>query len=188
MFSTAAVFLTIAAGLAGYGALLFTQRASEIKSKDLALVQERAANAEARAANAEVRAANAQAELERIRQRRLTPEQREHLISSLRSFHQGGFELWCQVGDYEATAFAQQFNAIFGELGWGMVMDILPANDPPKGISVVSHNKDKLPEFAERFVRAARETGIAVTIHDDPTDPRLDDTRVQLVVGSKPPP
>jgi len=162
-FSTAAVALTILAGLAGYGALLFTQRASEIKSKDLALVQERAANAE-------TRAANAQAELERIRPRVLTQEQRDRLMSSLKPFSHGTgrFELWCEPGDYEANGLAEQFNAMFDELGWGMVIAIAPAHGAPKGVSIVAHDKNKLPDFAARFVRAARETGIPVLVQDDP--------------------
>src|SRR5258705_5355399 len=63
---------------------------------------------------------------ERTRQRSLTPEQRKHLISSLKPFRLGGFEIWGQSGDPEATAFTEQFMDVFWDVGWGRQMGILP--------------------------------------------------------------
>jgi hypothetical protein len=125
---------------------------------------------------------------ERTRQRTFTLAQREHLISSLKPIRMGGFEIWGQEGDPESSAFAEQLVGIFGEVGWGMQMMILPDPHAPKGVTVRVHSKDKIPEFAARFVQAAGEIGLPVTISEDPKDQRLSETRVYLIVGSKLPP
>lgn len=123
--------------------------------------------------------------IERTTQRSLTSDQREHLVSSLRSIRQGFFEIWYRVGDFESAAFAEQFSDVFGEIGWGRPT---PQSDSsvPSGVTVRVHSKDGIPEFAARFVHAAGEIGVPVTVTEDTADSRLSDTRVYLMVGRKP--
>ena len=48
----------------------------------------------------------------------------------------------------------------------------------PSGVLVKVHSRDKIPEFAARFIKAAGEIGLAVALTEDAKDPRLSDTRV----------
>jgi hypothetical protein len=47
------------------------------------------------------------------------------------------------------------------------------------------HSKDNIPEFAARFVQAARDIGLPVAVSADPNNTRLSDTRVYLIAGGQ---
>jgi hypothetical protein len=151
---------------------------------------ERAATAEKVAAATQERAAKAEKELielrERIKQRTFTLDQRKHLVTSLKAIRLGGFEIWGQEGDPESNAFASQFAGVFAEVGWGYQTEILPNPRAPKGVTVKVHDKHKLPDYVARFLEAAREVQLDITLVEDREDPRLDEHRSYLIVGRKP--
>jgi hypothetical protein len=184
-FNVLALVFTGLTVISGGFALYFALRIGAIKDAEAARLRLDLSKQQEKTVNAE----KALLELrERTRQRSLTEGQREHLISSLRTVRMGDFEIWSQVGDPESNAFADQLNAVFGDVGWGWQAGILPYTDAPNGLTVRVRSKGSIPEYAARFLQAAGEIGISVAISEDPNDPRLDKDRVYLIVGSKLPP
>jgi hypothetical protein len=164
------------------GAFVVGQRVSTLKDQ---IAKERSSEID----RAKKDAADAREEVEglkeRTRQRTLTREQRAQMISSLKGANMNWFEIWGQVGDPESMAFADQLNVLFGEVSLGTQMGILPLTDAPRGVTVRVHRKDNMPGCVPRFVWAAAEIGISVVVVEDPEDPRLNETRAYLIVGSR---
>jgi len=171
--------------VAGGVALVSSRRLSVQKDAELADLRIRLSSQQERTAKAEFSLVELK---ERVRQRTLTSAQREHLVTALKSSPPGyGFETWCQLGDKESEAYAEQFTAVFFDLGWGRPAKILDREDAPKGVTVRVRDISAVPECVTRFRKAASEAGIEVALEADPEDGRLDANRVYLIVGSKPP-
>ncbi|MEK7348830.1 MAG: hypothetical protein AABZ94_08140 [Candidatus Eisenbacteria bacterium] len=185
LFNVLALVFTGLTVVSGGFALFFALKVGAIKNAEAAQLRIDLSKQLEMTANAEKSLLELQ---ERTRRRTLSAEQRAHLVSSLKGQPNPGLEVWSQLGDTEATSFAEQFTVVFFEIGWGRQMAILDHTDEPKGVTVRMHSKEKSPSAVALFVRAVEEIGVPVAVEYDATDPRLGDYRAYLIVGSKLPP
>jgi hypothetical protein len=157
---------------------------------DAAQANERTQRLAIEAAEAQRRQAEAERALlelqERIKPRRLTPEQRERLAALLRTFpNKGVVDVICQPNDAEAFAFAQELLSVFAENGWTRtgVIQWFDLQLRP-GISLAIHSPQDAPTYAGSLQDTLSSIGLPAIGIIDPE--HVSKGTVAIAVGPKP--
>jgi hypothetical protein len=98
---------------------------------------------------------------ERLAPRRLTAEQIQHLQERLRRFSGQPIQISYLVGDVESQAYASEFAAALGSIGWAVGTG-LPSMFNFAGIAVRVQDSTDVPEAAEGLAEAIEGLGITV--------------------------
>lgn len=99
-------------------------------------------------ASAETKRAEAQRALlelqERLKPRRLIPEQRTRLVGVLRAGQKGKVEIECVMGSQEACDFADDISSALREAGWDASLAARGSlSGVPPGINIMQHNEGR---------------------------------------------
>jgi hypothetical protein len=151
----------------------------------------RVAAAELQVAAQRERAAKAEKDLlevqEKIKPRRITPEQRDQLVMFLSQPPRGKVDIMCVLGDGEGLAFAEEVGQVLKASGWeigsGGVSQGAFAPSNPVGFGVLVHSSQSPPPRAISLIHAFRSVGLPLGGSEKK---ELDADAVQIIVGNKP--